>query len=497
MGSFIKHLQEAAESFTLTENGAIALKSTGNDLVNLFGIVGALRSRSNDEVYSLFEKAFNEDALLATKLAFYARNIRGGLGERKTGRAIFSTLAKISPQTMIKNLHLVPIMGRWDDLYSLIDTPIVDAVWDFICKQWKQDVANYSQGKSISLLAKWSATPDTSSAEKRRLGRLMAKKLGVSLKDYTKDLRTLRKHLDVVEVKMSNQDWDTIAYHQVPSRSMMIYRNAFQRHNPEGFGSYLKALFEGKTKVNSSTLYPYDLMEKMGLSYNYYSRESRMILEKPEVLLEKQWYSLPNYVSGEQNVLIMADTSGSMSGRPMATSVGLAVYFAERNSGEWKNKFITFSEKPSFVELKGETLEEKINCIPSIVENTDLELAFELVLSAAIKNNVSPKDMPSAIVVISDMEIDHCANISPQYISFYEMMKKEFSDHGYQIPNIVFWNVASRHDVFHAGSHVPGVQLASGQSVSTFKNVVNNIGKTAYEAMIESLNDPLYDLVEV
>jgi hypothetical protein len=193
----------------------------------------------------------------------------------------------------------------------------------------------------------------------------------------------------------------------------------------------------------------------------------------------------------------MADTSGSMSGRPMATSVGLAVYFAERNSGEWKNKFITFSEKPSFVELKGETLEEKINCIPSIVENTDLELAFELVLSAAIKNNVSPKDMPSAIVVISDMEIDHCANISPQYMSFYEMMKKEFSDHGYQIPNIVFWNVASRHDVFHAGSHVPGVQLASGQSVSTFKNVVNNIGKTAYEAMIESLNDPLYDLVEV
>jgi hypothetical protein len=497
MGSFIKHLQEAAETLTLTENGAIALNSTGNHLVDLFGIAGAIRSRSDEEVYSLFEKAFIENPLLATKLAFYTRNVRGGLGERKTGKALFSALTRISPETIIKNMHLIPIMGRWDDLYHLVGTGVSDHIWRFIRNQWDQDLINYSHQKSISLMAKWLATPDTSNAERRRLGRLTARKLKLSLKEYTKNLRMLRKYIDVVEVKMSNQDWNTIAYHQVPSKAMMNYRNTFQRHNQEGFSSYLKALFEGKTKINSSTLYPYELMERMGLSCDHYSDEDLMKLYSPDLVLEKQWYSLPNYVSGDHNILIMADTSGSMNGRPMATSIGLAVYFAERNSGEWKNKFMTFSEKPSFVELKGNTLSDKVNCIPSIVENTDLELAFELVLDTAVKNKVPSYEMPTAIIVISDMEIDTCTNIGPGYMTFYDAMKKRFKDYNYQIPNIVFWNVASRQNIFHTGSHIPGVQLASGSSLSVFKDIVNNIGKTAYEAMIQSLSDPLYDMIEV
>lgn len=495
MNSFIRGLQETASNFTLTENGALALKSTTSALLDLFGVVGALRTRDEKEISSMFQKAFEEDPLLSAKLAFYSRNVRGGLGERKTSRILFSTLANISPETLLKNLPLIPIMGRWDDLYCLINTPISNQVWNFISSQWEQDMQNMLQNKPISLMGKWLATPDTSSSEKRRLGRLTARKLNLSIKDYTKGLRKMRKYLEVVEVKMTSQDWNTINYSTVPSRSMMIYRNAFQRHDTEGFASYVQDLFEGKTKINSSTLYPYDLMERMGLGYNYYSREAMMYLSNPDIILEKQWYSLPNYVSGNHNILIMADTSGSMSGRPMATSVGLAVYFSERNTGEWKNKFMTFSERPSFVELKGETLSEKINCIPSIVQNTNLELAFELVLSTAIRKNVPAEEMPSAIIVISDMEIDHCTNTGPSYMTFYEAMKKKFSDNGYNIPNVIFWNVASRHDVFHIGSHVPGTQLASGQSVSTFKSIINNIGKNPYEAMIETLNDPMYDSV--
>ena len=493
MNQFVQGLKNDASRLTLTENGATAYNTTNSPLVDLFSTVGSLRTRSELDIEMMFAGAFMENPLLATKLSFYSRNIRGGLGERRTSRIIWKFIATNYAEIMAKNIVYVPFFGRWDDLYSLIDTPISNEVWSFIRAQWNQDVMNHTQNKPISLMSKWLATPDTSNAEKRRLGRLTARKLDLSLKDYTKGLRIMRKHLDVVEVKMTNQDWDTIVYSQVPSRSMMNYRNAFQRHNPEGFSQYLQDLTDGKTKVNAGTLYPYDLMEKMDLSVGY----SCMNLFNYDSLLQQQWNSLPNYIEGEHNVLVMADTSGSMDGRPMATSVGLSLYFAERNKGAFANMFMTFSSKPSLVELKGKTLAEKVQCIPSIVENTDLQLAFQLILSTALQNNVPSDDMPKSLIVVSDMEIDHCGNVGNGYISFYDNMKKKFSDHGYQIPNVVFWNVNSRNNVFHADSNIPGVQMVSGQSVSTFKTVLNSINKTVYEAMIETLSDSMYDAITI
>jgi len=492
---FVNALQEE-DNYTFTENYAVALKSTRSSLVDLFGQIGAFRTRSEEDIEAAFSKAFSEDKMLATKMAFYARNIRGGLGERRVFRIIMKFLANVHPEIALKNIGLIPHFGRFDDLYVFVGTEVEPAMWELIREQWETDNKMRVLGGSVSLLAKWLKSPNTSSKESVRFGRLTAKNLGLSEKEYRKGLSALRKHIDVVEKKMSGQQWDKINYSGVPSRAMSIYRKAFEKHDEEGFAEYIDKVSKGEEKIHAATLYPYDILEKMGFSWDNYNYDS-FVLNNYDKVLEEQWKALPNYIEGENNVLIMADTSGSMTGRPIHTSVGLAIYFAERNRGAFKDKFMTFSSEPSFVELKGETLYEKIKCVPAIVSNTDLEAAFKLILKTAIKHNLVAEDMPKALVVISDMQFDNATYGCDHEETWHNTMTEMFANEGYEIPNIIYWDVDNRKDTFQVTSEYKGVQLASGQSPSVFKSILNNIGKTPYEAMVDTLNDPMYNCITV
>lgn len=469
---------------TRTENGAFAYNSTGEACLDLFGSIGALRSRTDDAVERLFAEAYKDDPLLATKILFYSRDITEGCGERNVFRTLIKYLAKYHPEAIKPNLDLVGVYGRYDDLYSLIGTPLEDDMWVSMKKQFEEDINNLNDGNAVSLLAKWIKTPDASSEKTRKLGILTAKKLGYSVYDFKRLLRKLRKYLKVVEGYMSTGQWDKINYSAVPSRAMMIYRNAFRRHDEKRFDLFINKALNGEVKINSSTLYPYDIVEKF-----LYGGEKSDVLEA-------QWRQLPNYVEEGTNAIVMADVSGSMWGRPMATSIGLAMYFAERNKGAYHNLFMTFSGRPKFVAVKGETLQQKIQNISKSAwgMNTNLKAAFEEVLKVAIENNVAPEDMPKSIIVVSDMEIDYC---SDRDWSFYDMMKAEYVSNGYEIPNIVFWNVNSRHDVFHADANRKGVQICSGQSVTTFKQLMDCIGMTPIEMMFKVINSERYAAITV
>ena len=351
-------------------------------------------------------------------------------------------------------------------------------------KQFEEDLKNLNDGKAISLLAKWIKTADASSRETRKLGILTAQKLGYPVYNFKRIVRSMRKQIGVVESLMSAGKWNEIKYPEVPSRAMMIYRKAFAKHDPDGFNDFINKADKGEVKINASTLYPYDIVEKI-----LYGRENNKVLEA-------QWKALPNYIEQGTNALIMADVSGSMYGRPMATSIGLAIYFAERNVGAYHNLFMTFSSNPETVVLKGETLSQKINNAKRADwgNSTDLKAAFEKVLDIAEKNNISQEEMPKAIVVISDMEIDYCGN---RNWSFYDKMANKFHKAGYVIPNVIFWNVNSRHDVFHADATRKGVQLASGQSVTVFKQVLQNLGYNPIEAMENTINSERYACITV
>lgn len=497
MNKFVNAMQ-SENNYTYTENGALALKSTNSDIVDLFGTIGSLRTRNEDEIERLFAKAFAEDALLATKMSFYARNIRGGLGERRTPRVIWKYLAETRPEVVIKNLIHIPLFGRWDDLFILEGTSVESDMWNLIKSQYQADLEVLAAGNGcMSLMAKWLKSVNASNADTVRLAKKTAKILGLSYKDYRQNLSAMRGYLDVVERKMSAKEWDKIKYSGVTSRAMKLYRNAFGNHDAEGFEAYKESLVKGETKVNASTLFPYDIMEsyRLDMSGGGWRDRYLMMRNSYDVILEEQWKALPNYVEGENNVLVMADTSGSMQGRPLASAVGLAVYFAERNKGAFKDVFLTFSDTPKFVTLKGNSLYDKVKSIEAIVANTNIEKAFKLILDTAVKNNVPVEDMPKALAIISDLEFDR--QVTGNHNLYYDRMAEMYRNAGYELPNIIFWNVDSRQDTFHVACDKKGVQLASGQSTSTFKTIMANIGKTPLEAVISTLNSEAYSMITV
>ena len=486
---------------TYTENGAKARNTSSNALVDLFGTIGALRMRDDIEVERIFSEAYKADPLVATKIAFYARDIRGGLGERKVFRTIIKYLAKYHAEAIRPNIDLIGVYGRYDDLYELIGTPVEEDMWKAMKVQFEEDLKNLNDGNAVSLLGKWIKTPDASSKNTRRLGILTAQKLGYSVYDFKRHLRALRKRIDIVERHLSAKEYDKIKYSEVPSRAMLLYRNSFMKNDSSRYAEFIAKANKGEVKINSATLFPYDIVKSIIAGGGWHSIEV-----KEDESLEAQWKQLPNYVEEGTNALVIADLSGSMTCmnfQPMASSIGLAIYFAERNHGAYHDLFIPFSTNSHVVALKGETLAQKISYVYKMGDgycgSTNLAAAFKQVLDIAVKNHIAKEDMVKSLIVISDMEIDsatfdyHTRNSW----SFYDDMRAEFENAGYDIPNVVFWNVNSRHDVFHADSHRVGVQLCSGQSAATFKQLLGCIGCTPVEMMMKVINSERYAAIKI
>ncbi len=483
---------------TLTENGATAYNTTGNALLDFYATVGSLRNAEPLRIERLFADAYAQSPLLATRCLFYSRDIREGLGERKTFRLLLRYAATHHPEAITRNIQLIGLYGRYDDLYTLIGTPLEKAMWTYMRAQFLMDIEAMKKGKPCSLLAKWIKTPDASSPETRRLGILTAKSLGYKVYDFKRLLRALRKHLDIIEVKMSSNDWGSINYASVPSRAMSLYRNAFSKHDETRFKKFIEKVNKGEAKIHAATLYPYDLLAKykdlIGCRFGYNHRPQ--LAEDPVV--EAQWKALPNYVEGNFNAVVIADTSGSMTygdGMPIRSAVGLAVYFAERNTGPYHGLWMSFSSDSKMQRLKGETLAQKLANIDTEhwANSTNLERAFMHILGIAISNHVPPEQMPKSLIVISDMEINRTVGAW----SFYDEMRKRFAQNGYEIPNVVYWNVNSRNDVFHADADRKGVQLCSGQSTSTFKTLMDSVGNTPTEMMLKVLNSERYAPVTI
>lgn len=481
---FSKAMSEEAK-WTKTENGADCKNTTDSALLDLFSTIGAMRTRSEEEIIQKFDLSFKEDPLGTMRCLFYARDIRGGLGERRIFRILLKHVADKYTEQLRGNLCFIPDFGRWDDVYSLIGTKLEKDVWEFINCQLALDIIKMKRSEPVSLLAKWLKKADSSNIETKRLGIYTAKHIALSVYDYKRICNELRRYIKVVEQAMSERRWNDIEYSSVPSKAMMNYRNAFQRHDSERFDEYINYVNSGEEKINAATLYPYDIIEKI-----LYQREENKVLEA-------QWDNLPNYVE-DANAIVMADVSGSMYGRPLATSIGLALYFAERNIGAYHNLFMTFSANPQFVQIQGNTITEKVRNINKADwnMNTNLYNALIKILEVAVENQCSQEEMPKSLIIISDMEIDACTSVKGRE-QLYDMVSRKFEVAGYKIPNVVFWNVNSRKDTFLTDKNAKGVQLVSGQSVSTFKNLIGAIDKTPMELMYSVLNNARYQCIQL
>ena len=484
-------------NYSMTENGALGYRTSGRELLDLNFSVASLRKATPRDIADRFIKAFYEDKIMAMKWLFFARDVRGGLGERRLFRAVIHEMAQSNPEYIIPLLSLIPEYGRYDDLWNLLDTPLRDRVSKLVADQLVADQINMEDGKSISLLAKWLPSVNASSKTTKRYAAIIRLSMGMTERGYRLALSKLRRYLKVVERQMSAKQWNEIAYEAVPSRANLIYNAAFLRNDEERRRAFLASLEKGEAKINAGTLFPHDIVHRY---MNY-----RGVLPY-DATLEQLWKALPDMVQGCGNTIVVADGSGSMTccvDRASSTTAldvanALAIYFAERSSGQFKDRYITFSQRPQLVDLSnGKNLREKLAIANrhNEVANTNIEAVFDLILTTAVKSHMEQSELPQNILIISDMEFDYCANCmsgrAPDARLFSQIAAR-YRQHGYMLPRLVFWNVNSRTGTIPVRENDMGVALVSGFSVNVVKMVMS--GKLdPYEAMTEVLNTERYE----
>jgi len=491
------------QNYTVTENGGVAHKSTLSAVYDLFAFAGAYRSRSDDDCILLFKKAFEENELLALKCLFYIRDIRQGQGERRFFRVCFNWLAKNYPEAARRNLINIAEYGRYDDLYSVIDTELESDMFEIVKEQLQKDLQSLenSENTGVSLLAKWLKSENASAEETKRLGEKTRKYLGMSHKAYRKLLSILRTRIKIVEKYMSENRWNEIEFDKIPSKAGFIYRNTFA-HKDIIAKKYEDFINNKTTKVNAKALYPYEIVQSVTKKIN--GRYELLISETERETLNKYWNNQKDYLEGRScKILTIADTSGSMrSGMgnvaPIDVSISLAMYCSERISGPFKNYFISFSSQPKLIEVEGVDFVDTVRRIyaQNLCENTNLRAVFNLLkdLVTTEDSGVEASDLPTTLVVISDMEIDGGSYWRDQYQRQTEMeeIRDEWAKAGLTMPKLVYWNVNARKNLILDEDE--NTTFVSGASPVIFESVL--LGKTGIELMKDKLLSERYESVK-
>ena len=492
---------------SITENGAVGFESSKSYLLDMNYQVSSFRDARSSDILPLFQRAFFENKEYAIKWLFYARDVREGLGERRLFRICFKRLVDLDIDVFYKNLNNISEYGRWDDLVSLIGiSDVTDKrIINIINIQLANDLIAMDKNEPISLLGKWLPSENASSKETKKLARKIIKLMDTTPRKYRLMLSKLRNYLDVVEVKMCDNKWKDIDYEKVPSLANLKYKDAFLRHDNERRKEYLESVAKGETKMNMSVATPVDIVSKY-VSNNFYST-----VNDYDETLEVAWDNLKDI--SVEDTLVVADGSGSMytpvgNGRVQAIDVAtaLAIYTSEHNSGVYKDKYITFSSRPQFVDMsKDNCLMEKIEHSKKHheVSNTNIEAVFDLILNIAVRHNVPTDAMIDNVLIISDMEFDvsqtrgfYRSECNPLTKPLFEEIKERYNHYGYQLPKLIFWNVNSRTKTIPLLENDLGVTLVSGFSQNVLKMVMSN-KYDPYEVLIETITSKRYDKVGI
>lgn len=457
---------------TLTENGMDAFKSTMDANVDMFFKIGAMRGQ---DPRSVFEAALAEDAILALRVALWARDARGGAGERKLFRDMIELLDEVHPDKLTAILHKIPELGRWDDLLVVKSSTNRPLVVEMI-----RSALNEKNG----LCAKWMPRESASNDEKRRQARVLRKELGLNASSYRKMLSTLS---NTVEQQMCARDWEGINFSHVPSLAAARYKNAFLKRAPAAYQSYLDALARGDNtvKVNSGAVYPYDVLKDVKSG-------------KAQQLIRSQWEALPNFV-GNARILPMVDVSGSMETligpnlSAMDVSISLGLYLADKNTGVFKDAVLSFSSNPSLFYFPGDII-TKYNRMQKerqfLGYSTNLAGAFDHLLKVAKAAKVPQEEMPEYLLVLSDMQF----NAYSFGFTAVDMIRKQYAEAGYEMPRLVFWNLHDRGNNIPARFDENGTALVSGFSPSIMKAVLKG-SLNPRDTMLDAVMDPRYDFV--
>lgn len=508
MNKLLNGLKENA-NVKYTENGGIAYRTTGHSLYDMFAFGGAYRSRSTEDCILLFKNAFEENPEYAVKCLFYLRDIIEGQGQRRFFRICLQWLANEHPEVAKRNLEYVSELGRWDDLYCLVKTPVEKDAFKLIKHQLALDIKSLQKPNgAVSLCGKWLCSENATSNETRKLGTITRNYLGMTSREYRKTLSALRKRINVLERLMSANEWDKIDFSAIPSQAGLKYRKAFQRHdverkkaNPQ-VQTYEEFANDTSTTVNAKALNPYEVVQK-AISYiannttygwNTPHRWKADIRDTERLMINKYWNNLTDYFKDATfDGLCVCDTSGSMTcnnALPLSVAISLSMYCAERARGPFTGHYISFSRRARLVKVEGVDFVDKVKRIydTDLCENTNLESVFDLLLSTARSNFCSQEDLPKTIIIVSDMEIDVATRVSNRK-PLMEQIRRVWASYGYTFPKVVYWNVNARSNTI-LDNNDEGITYISGSSPVLFQQIVK--GVTAEQLMFDKLNSPRY-----
>jgi hypothetical protein len=461
-----------------------ARKSTANAVVDLFYNAGASRGKN---ITPAFAAAFAEDRDLALRVAAWLRDVRGGAGERQLFRDILVYLEhndRVAAKALVAK---VPELGRWDDLFIFNSREMKEVAYTLL-----GDALREKNG----LAAKWTPRQGKIAAEIRNF-------FGMSPKFYRKSLVEMTK---VVEQNMCAKDWNGINFSHVPSVAASRYKKAFNRNTPT-YAAYVAELMKDpkdrtvEVKVNAGAVYPYDVLKGRINTYG----SSFDITELN--LIQKQWEALPNFV-GDANILPLVDVSGSMTTHAgdnnakstsaltcLEVAVSLGLYLADKNSGKFKDTFLTFSSKPELMTLRG-NINEKISQMVSSNwgMSTDLNSAFNKILDVAIKGKVPNSEMPEMLLILSDMQFNQCVTHDD---SAMQMIARKYEAAGYTLPKVVFWNLNASYGNAPVKFDKSGTALVSGFSPAIVKPLLSGDMEDFSPAavMLKTIMDDRYTVI--
>lgn len=482
---------------TVTTNGENGYKSTLSGILDLSTEIGNSRFLNIDDLTDLMIEARDEDFLLYSKLIAYARDVRQGGGDKRLGRLGFVDIFdNININKIPFLVTLISEYGSYKDVVLLLLAPVRNKDKKRVLAQHLNNILDSDDtNEQVGLLAKYMPTETTKDEDMKFAYREFMKYVDITPKEYRKRNTRIRKKLDIVETKLTEKRYEDIDYSRVPSQANLKYRDAFIRNDKERYTDYLEKVDSGEEKINSGTLAPYQIVDKVR-----YSNSSS---------LNTLWNNIPAPTNNGLEILPVVDVSGSMYGLPMDVAVSLGIFLSEHNKGQFKDHFITFSNEPELKKVKGNTIRDKVSSVESSNwgMNTDLEKTFDLILKTAINNDLTQEELPESLLIISDMQFDEATtggffapDVSKPDDTFFEKMKDKFKQHGYKLPFIVFWNVGY-------GNTKPVVKttkntiLVSGFSQNIFNSICNLDlddleNYTPLKALLEILESDRYKAIE-
>ena len=440
--------------------------------------------------------SYLEDRRDTFVMAVYDRDCRGGNGNRETSFEILRWFSVNDPDMLLENIEHLPFFGRWLDMFELFDTVATNKITDIVTKQLIYDSYSMIVKKPCSILAKW--IPSENSRLDKKFGvyghlteAIYGEDSNKNRKLFRKEkLTPLREYIDVVERKMCSGNWDLIDFQKVPSVCMHKSNDAFRRHVPDLFSKYLESVKKGEKKINSSQVYPHELVK------NY--------INDGEVndVIEAQWKEIVKHVNEFGTLgdtVAVVDVSSSMEGLPMEVSIAIGILISECSSDSFKGFVYTFDTKPSFLKVEGETLHEKVNCIKKMPwgGSTNIEAVFDLILNRAKQLNLKQDQIPSRLIILSDMQFNGNSGCECDDTTLM-MIKKKFLMSGYIRPDLVVWNLRSNTPSdFVSQADENGVIMISGFSPSLLKSIIDSKNFTPWNMMREILDKPRYDIIKV